>query len=84
MTDFTTFTTPSSPVCFMCNNGQCIQPILSADDEYDLESGMKRGELWWLCDDYDHCEDGTDEIDGKIGNTSTCKLILLLICSSTS
>ena len=70
VTDFTPFSglstaadPQSSPVCFLCDNGKCIQPSLPV---YNVERGMK---WWWLCDGYKHCADGTDEAPGKQAQT---------------
>ena len=52
---------------------------MSVYDEYDLESGLKRDELWWLCDHKEHCEDGTDESNGKSGNLSNNSMLMVIL-----
>ena len=48
-----------TPSCFLCDDGACIEPTLPV---YSIELGKK---WWWLCDNYNHCKDGTDERPGK-------------------
>ena len=57
--DFSKFSTNSSPVCFLCNDFDCIQP----PQTQNVKSSDKH---WYLCDDHPHCKDGTDEDHGKI------------------
>ena len=55
--DFSNFTLNSSPVCFLCDNSDCVLPTKTQNVTVD--------EHWWLCDEYPHCLDQTDEDNGK-------------------
>ncbi|XP_064641299.1 uncharacterized protein LOC135496094 isoform X2 [Lineus longissimus] len=44
-----------SPGCFLCEDGNCIGP---KKPFYAFDADKP---LWWLCDGYSHCNDGTDE-----------------------
>ena len=55
------FSSTHSESCFLCMDNSCIfpkQPISSMDH------GKK---WWWVCDNWSHCRDGTDE---RMGNHS--------------
>ncbi len=54
----------SSEPCLMCIDNNCISPKQSL---YSVEYGKK---WWWLCDQWNHCPDGTDE---RMGRPSVCK-----------
>ena len=45
--------------CFRCGDGSCIRPTLP---RYDDDWGKP---LWFLCDNVEHCKDGTDERPGR-------------------
>ena len=55
--DFSNFTLNTPPVCFLCDNSDCILPTKIQNARVD--------EHWWLCDEYPHCLDQTDEDNGK-------------------
>ena len=48
-----------SEPCFRCGDGTCILPSLP---RYHDDWGKP---LWYLCDNVEHCTDGTDERSGK-------------------
>ncbi|XP_064599367.1 suppressor of tumorigenicity 14 protein-like [Liolophura sinensis] len=48
-------TSSETEPCFMCEDGSCINPVLP---RYSLDWGKH---LWYLCDEFSHCPDGTDE-----------------------
>ncbi|KAK6174639.1 hypothetical protein SNE40_017876 [Patella caerulea] len=46
--------------CFHCFDGTCIRPVLP---RYSEDWGK---EMWYLCDEIQHCPDGTDERKGNV------------------
>ncbi len=56
---FPGFPASVSKACFLCGDGTCIVP---KQPLYSVEYGKK---WWWLCDGWNHCQDGTDERMGK-------------------
>ncbi|XP_041376751.1 suppressor of tumorigenicity 14 protein homolog [Gigantopelta aegis] len=59
--------------CFRCKDGTCINPQLQ---RYHANWGVK---LWYLCDGYSHCPDGTDErkdicfrLKGRLNSVFRC------------
>ncbi|ESO82252.1 hypothetical protein LOTGIDRAFT_237075 [Lottia gigantea] len=60
--------------CFYCFDGTCINPVLP---RYHDNWGK---ELWYLCDEYQHCHDGTDErkdicyrVDSRVASMMYCE-----------
>ena len=70
--EFANTTVSSSPVCFLCDNSDCILPTKTQNVTMD--------EHWWLCDEYPHCLDHTDEDKGQI-DTYSASLEFLTVYS---
>lgn len=50
---------------FTCKDGTLIAPKKHRFQE------NRDGHFWWLCDNFQHCQDGTDESEGSSSNYLT-------------